>query len=286
MIICFCAEFFTTHYTLFMVIAGTTILGITCGLLGTFGLLKGHSLFGDAISHAALPGVACAFLLTHSKKPAILMAGGAITGALATLCLLVAQRFTRLKLDTLLGTVLSVFFGLGLIGMTLIQKLPLPNQAGLNKFIFGSAATLMPDDIYSMSLVSFIVIVCLTCTWKEACLVTFDTVFAQASGYHIAGFDCMLACLLILIIAVGLQTVGVILMSALLIAPAAAARQWTTQIRSMAACAACIGGVSCLLGACMSYHVEHIPTGPIIVVVVTSIAFVSLCITPSRIKTI
>lgn len=279
-------SFFATHYTLFMVIVGTTMLGATCGLLGTFGLLKGHSLFGDALSHAALPGVACAFLLTHSKNPAILMAGGAITGALATICLFIAQRFTRLKLDTLLGTLLSVFFGLGLIGMTVIQKLPLPNQAALNKFIFGSAATLMPQDVYCMAFVCFTVILCLACIWKEVCLATFDTVFAQAAGYRLACIDCMLACLLILLIAVGLQTVGVILMSALLIAPAAAARQWTTQIGSMAACAACIGGVSCLLGACMSYHVEHIPTGPIIVVVVTSIAFVSLCITPSRIKTV
>lgn len=282
--ICFLTEQFALHYTVCMVTIGTSILGITCGLLGTFGLLKGYSLFGDAISHAALPGVACAFLVTHTKDPALLMIGGAITGILATLLLAIAQQFTRLKLDTLLGITLSVFFGIGLIGMTMIQKLPLPNQAALNKFIFGSAATLLPQDIFWMLLVSCIIIMSLICMGKELSLVTFDAVFAQTIGYRIVLLDCMFTILLIMLIAIGLPTVGAILMSALLIAPAAAARQWTTQLHTMALCAACIGGFSSMLGACISSCHEHMPTGPVIVVLVTSIAFVSLCITPYRIR--
>lgn len=277
-------DLFAQHYTMCMVVMGTTIMGITCGLLGTFGLLKGYSLFGDALSHAALPGVAAAVLLNQSKDSGWLMVGGALTGALALCVVYIAQQFTRLKLDSLLGTLLSVFFGIGLIVMTVIQKLPVSHQAALNTFVLGNAATLMPQDIYCMVVVSLLIVACLCALWKELVLATFDTLFARAVGYRVLFFEGLLACLLIMLIAVGLQTVGVILMSALLIAPAAAARQWTTQIKPMALLAACIGGSSCMLGASISSLSEHMPTGPIIVVIVTSVAFISLCITPYRMR--
>jgi manganese/zinc/iron transport system permease protein len=277
-------EFFSVHYTLCMVIIGTTVLGITCGLLGTFGLLKGYSLCGDAISHAALPGVVGALLVMHTKKQLFLMIGGMITGSLAIFLVYIAQHYTRLKLDTLLGTVLSVFFGLGLIEMTIIQKLPLSHQAIVTTFIFGSAATLMPQDIYYMLLISCIIIMCLICLWKELLLITFDTVFARTVGYRLIVLDGLLMSLLIILIMIGLHTVGAILMSALLIAPAAAARQWTTQVSGMAQGAACVGGISCMLGTCISYYTTHVPTGPIIVVLVTSVAFISLYLAPVRIR--
>jgi len=278
------SELCIAHYTLFIVIIGTTILGISCGLLGTFGLLKGYSLCGDAISHAALPGIAGAFLLTHTKHPIPLMIGGAITSSIAMFLLNIAQRFTRLKLDTLLGILLSVFFGIGLVGMTIIQKLPLPNQAALTIFIFGSASTLMPQDIYCMLLVSCLIMIILACLWKELILTIFDPVFAQAAGYRLPLFDAIFSCLLILLITVGLHTMGAILMSALLIAPAAAARQLTTQILPMTLGAAFIGGACCLLGTCISYYSQHVPTGPIIVILSTGAAFISFSITRRRIK--
>lgn len=277
------ATLLTTHYTLFMVIIGTAILGTTCGLLGTFSVLRGNSLFGDAISHAALPGVACAFLLSASKNPAFLMLGGATSSIIATTIVLIARRYTRLKLDTLLGVSLAVFFGLGLVLMTIVQKLPLPHQSVLNKFIFGSAATLMPHDLYLMSTVSFMVILCVMLLWKELTISTFDASFAQATGYSTLTLDLILTTLLIVVITVGLQTVGVILMSALLIAPAAAARQITTRISSMALCAAGIGACASTLGTTISYNVEHLPTGPTIVVIVTLIACTSLCTSIRRV---
>ncbi|MBS1987077.1 metal ABC transporter permease [Candidatus Dependentiae bacterium] len=279
-----CIELCAHHYTMCMVIMGTTIMGATCGLLGTFGLLKGYSLFGDALSHAALPGVAVAVLLNQRKDSAWLMVGGALTGALALGIVYIAQQYTRLKLDSLLGTLLSVFFGIGLIVMTVIQKLSVSHQAALNTFVLGNAATLMPRDMYCIIVVSLLIIACLCALWKEFVLATFDTVFARAIGYRVLLFEGLLACLLIMLIAVGLQTVGVILMTALLIAPAAAARQWTARIKPMALTAACIGGSSCMLGAFISSAIEQVPTGPIIVVIVTSIAFISLCVTPYRVR--
>lgn len=278
-------DLITIHYTFCLVITGTAILGITCGLLGTFSLLRGQSLFGDAMSHATLPGVACAFLLTLNKSAAVLMLGGAVSATLAAFVLLYAQRSTRLKLDTLLGTLLSVFFGCGLIGMTMIQKLPLPHQSVLNKFIFGSASTLLPQDVYLMASVSAFVIACLAVTWKSLTIITFDAAYAHTTGYTPTMIDTMLTGLLILTIAVGLQTVGVILMSALLIAPAAAARQWTTTVARMAVCSAMLAVCATTSGVYISYIFHNIPTGPTIVVIISLIAFSSLYITPHRILT-
>lgn len=273
----------TNHYTLCIVMLGVMLLGVTCGLLGTLMFLRGNSLFADAISHAALPGVVAAFLLLHTKNSTLLMLGGVISSGIATLFLSFVRRYSRLKMDTLLGMILSIFFGFGLVLMTVAQKLPLPHQAVLNKYIFGMAATLMPYDIYVIASISFSIIIIVVSAWKEISLVLFDPIFAHTVGYNLALYDCMLLLLLILLIAVGLQTVGVILMSALLIAPAVAARQWTQRITSMAWCASIFGAFASLLGTYISYCVHNLPTGPVIVIIITAIACVSFCITPSRI---
>ncbi len=274
--------FFFQDYTLAIVILGTTILGITAGALGVFAFLRGQSLLGDAISHAALPGIACTFLLTHSTSPAVLLFGGAIAGGIGTMLVYVITHKTTLKNDAALGIVLSVFFGLGLVLLTIIQKQPIANQAILNKFLFGNAATLLLDDLYVMGSVSIIVLSCLVLLWPAFKVLTFDQGYARALGYPVALLDLVLTSLLVLSIVIGLQTVGVVLMSTMFIAPAAAARQWCSRLGSLVILAAVFGAVAGVIGSLISSRFDQLPTGPTIVVVVSSMVLFSLLCAPHR----
>ncbi len=270
------------HYTICIVILGTCLIGITAGIVGVFALLRKQSLLGDAISHAALPGIALAFLLTYSKNPVLLLAGGAISGCIGTACTIVITQTTRLKLDTTLGMILSVFFGCGLILITALQKLPIAEQGILTKFIFGNASTLLLSDICVVSTVCIIILGTLFLFWKEFSLISFDAQFAHTLGYPVMFLDCLLTGLLVLTICTGLQTIGVMLMSSMLIAPAAAARQWTNRLGSMIMLAATIGAGATLSGALISNCINHMPTGPTIVVLLSISVCISFCLAPQR----
>lgn len=274
----------TQNYTLSIVMLGVTMLGMTCGLVGTLLFLRGNSLCADALSHAALPGVVAAFLLMQTKQSPLVMVAGVISSGIAALFALLIQRNTTLKIDTVLALVLSVFFGAGLVLITVAQKVSMPNQTALNTYIFGAAATLMPYDICAIAVVSVGCLVCIMCFWKGLSLLVFDPVFAQTLGYNLMFYDVMLLLVLLLLIAVGLQTVGVILMSALLIAPAVAARQWTQRMPRMALCASFFGALASSIGTFISCYVHHLPTGPVIVITITAIACASFCLTPSRVS--
>lgn len=273
---------FWPDYTLRMVMSGTMLLGMTSGALGTFALLRRQSLLGDAISHAALPGIALMFLATHTKNPAILLSGGALSGGVGTLLILLVTHKTTIKKDAILGIVLSVFFGFGLVLLTLIQKLPIANQAVLNKFLFGNASTLLFEDIALIAGVSCVLLLLVGIFWKEFSLLAFDAPFAQTLGYRTAYIEILLTFLIVITIVIGLQTVGVVLMSSMLIAPAAAARQWTTRLSSMVILAGFFGALCGMSGAIVSSMYNRLPTGPTIVVIASMLVVVSLLFAPNR----
>ena len=275
------AELFN-DYTLRVVALGAASLGLVSGALGSFAVLRKQSLLGDAISHAALPGIAIAFLLTGSRQTLVLTIGAAIAGWIATLLVMSIVRTTRIKSDGALGLVLSVFFGCGLMLLTYIQKLPSASQAGLDKFLFGQAATLLERDVILIAaLGSFALVVMLLC-WKEFKLLSFDPDFAASLGINVRFADVLLTFVLVLAIITGLQTVGVVLMSAIIIAPAAAARQWTNRLGVMVTLAALFGAVAGASGAVLSSTVEHLPTGPMIVLCLSFVVIVSLLFAPAR----
>jgi manganese/zinc/iron transport system permease protein len=220
-------------YTLRTVALGSGALGIVSGALGSFAVLRRQSLVGDAISHAALPGIALAFLLTGSKTPLVLLIGAAIAGWIATLIVMGIVRMSRVKFDSALGLVLSVFFGFGLMLLTFIQRRPDASQAGLDKYLFGQAATLVVRDVVTMSIVGAIALLGMLLLWKEFKLLSFDADYGATIGYPMRLLDVVLTTLIVIAIVVGLQTVGVVLMSAMIVAPAAAARQWTDRLGVM-----------------------------------------------------
>lgn len=271
-------------YTLQLVIIGTTLLGITAGTLSSFVFLRKQSLLGDAISHAALPGIILACLVTGKKDPVTLMAGALIAGIVGTSFIRTVLAYTRIKTDTILGLVLSVFFGCGLVLISILKKYPALQAHSLQKFLFGNAASFTRNEIYLLALIAVLIITCIGLCWKEFKILSFDPDYAFNSGFSVRGIDILFTLILIITIIIGLQTVGVILMSTMLIAPGAAARQWTYRLESMAVLSGCFGAIACIAGSCMSSLYSHIPTGPTIVLVLSAIVFCSLVMAPRRNK--
>ena len=271
-----------SDYTLRTVALGTALLGAVSGALGPFAVLRRQSLLGDAISHAALPGIGLAFLITGSKLPLVLMIGAALTGWMATAMVMAVTTRSRIKYDSALGLGLSVFFGLGLVILTFIQKLPDARQAGLDAFLFGQAASLVERDVVTMGLLGGLVLLLVLLLWKEFKLLAFDLEFARSLFLPVRALDLVLTTLLVVAIVIGLQTVGVVLMSALIVAPAAAARQWTHRLGLMVVLSMSIGAIAGVSGALLSTGAMRLPTGPTIVLCVTAIVVASMLAAPGR----
>jgi manganese/zinc/iron transport system permease protein len=269
-------------YTLRTVALGAAVLGLVSGCLGAFALLRRQSLIGDAISHAALPGVVIAFMLTGVKGPAVLMAGAAVAGIAGVLLVIAITRSTRIKQDAALGIVLAVFFGFGLLLLTFVQRDPSARQAGLNHFLFGQAATLLVSDVLLMALFGGAALLVLLLCWKEFKLLSFDRDFGASLGFPMPLLEVLLTFLLVLAIVVGLQAVGVVLMSAMIVAPAAAARQWTDRLGGMVLLSGLFGSVAGVLGALISSLASGLSTGPVIVLCISAIAAFSLLFGRSR----
>ena len=269
-------------YTLRTVALGAATLGIVSGMLGSYAVLRKQSLLGDAMSHAALPGIALAFLFTGSKAPFVLLLGAALAGWVGTLLVMSIVKTTRIKNDSALGLILSVFFGFGLMLLTYIQRLPNATQAGLDKFLFGQAATLLVSDVIIMAALGALALLVMMVFWKEFKLLSFDPDFGATLGLPIRVLDVLLTTLLVVAIVIGLQTVGVVLMSAMVVAPAAAARQWTNRLGVMIGLAGLFGGLAGVSGAVISSSAAHLPTGPTIVLCVSTIVVASLLLAPNR----
>jgi manganese/zinc/iron transport system permease protein len=271
-----------SDYTLRTVILGTAILGMVNGALGCFAFLRRQSLLGDAIAHAALPGIALAFLLTGNKSTIVLILGAAFSGWIGMLLVMAVIQQTRIKEDTALGMMLSIFFGLGMVCLTFINRLPSASKAGLQKFLFGMAATMLESDVIAMAVLGIIALGFMVLFWKEFKLLSFNAEYGQTLGFPTRLLDIMLTALIVVAIVIGLEAVGVVLMSSLIVAPAASARQWTDRLNRMVVLAAVFGACSGIFGALLSGTISRLSTGPTIVLFATSIFLISFVFSPKR----
>lgn len=271
-----------TDYTLRNVALGSALLGIISGVLGCFAVLRRQGLLGDALSHAALPGICIAYLLTGSKAPLALLLGAGVAGCIGTLVIGRIVRDTRLSEDTALGIVLSVFFGVGILLLTFIAKRNDAQQAGLDRFLFGQAATLVTANVITMAVLGGVALLVVGLLYKEFKLLTFDPAFATSLGFNANWLGIALTSLIVVAVVIGLQTVGVVLMAAMLIGPAVAARQWTNSLRWMIVLAALFGAASGVSGALISVSEENLPTGPMIILSMTALVLVSLFFAPAN----
>lgn len=273
---------FALGHTAAMVALGAALLGLVAGVLGSFALLRRQSLLGDVLSHAALPGVCLGFMISGVRAPGPLMAGAFATGALAAVSVLVITRYARFKPDAAMAIVLSVFFGLGVVLLSVVQGQAGGAQAGLSVFLFGQAAAMLRADVQAMAAVAVVCLGLVAALWKEFALITFDRDMARAQGLPVALLDGVLTLMVALAIVVGLQIVGVVLMVAMLIAPAAAARQWTGRLGPMVWLAALFGVVSGVVGALISASARGLSTGPVVVLVACFLVAISILFAPRR----
>ena len=271
--------------TLRVVALGSAALGVVSGVLGSFAVLRRQSLLGDAVSHAALPGIALAFLL-FSQAPLVLILGATVAGWVATTCATQVVRHSSIPFDTALAGVLSVFFGFGLVLMSYVQRHASGGSAGLERYLFGQAATMLESDLHAIAGIGALAVVVLLAFWKEMKLLAFDPDYAATVGLPVRLLDMLLTTLLVLAIVIGLQSVGVVLMSAMVVAPAAAARQWTDRLGHMVVLAAVFGGASGVAGTlisdALSGHGRSVPTGPTIVLCASALVLVSLVVRSLR----
>jgi len=269
-------------YTIRNVALGAAILGVVSGALGSFAILRRQGLFGDALAHATLPGVCVAFILSEAKVPIVLLAGAALSAGLGALLILTIVGQTRLKQDAALGIVLSVFFGAGTVLITYIAGFGGGNQSGLDRFIFGQAATIVQGDVITMSILAFLVLFIVALLFKEFKLLSFDPAFAASLGFPIGKLNVLLTLLIVVAVVIGIQAVGVVLMAAMLIIPAAAARQWTDSLGKMILVSSLFGALSGVSGALISATGANLPTGPLIVLCATGLLVLSLILGRSQ----
>jgi len=274
-------------YNTRLVVICTMLLGCACGLMGGFLLLRKRSLMGDTLSHATLPGVGLAFMLAvalggDGKSLPFLLAGAAVTGVVGCWAVLLIRNHTRIKDDAAMGIVMSVFFGAGVAVLGLIQTMPEGSAAGLESFIYGKTASMVASDFKILVSVTVCVLICSLLLFKEFRLLCFDETFAAALGWPVKCLDVLLLALVTAVTVAGLQAVGLILIIAFLITPAAAARFWTNQLDRMLLLSALIGGASGWLGASLSAFFPRLPAGAVIVLVAAVCFIVSMLVGTER----
>ncbi|MEL6105165.1 MAG: iron chelate uptake ABC transporter family permease subunit [Planctomycetota bacterium] len=267
-------------YNTRVVIFGVGVLGAASGLVGSFMLLRKRALMGDALSHASLPGIGLAFLVGNalgydSRSEIILLLGATISGVLGVTVILVIRHQTRLKEDAAMGIVLSVFFGVGVALLTIIAQLA-GNTAGLEGFIYGKTASMRAADAQLIATASTICLVGCVLLHKELKLLCFDEGFAGSRGFPVVWLDIALMFMVVLVTIVGLEAVGLVLMIALLVIPAAAARFWTESLLRMMLCSALLGCVGSVAGGLASALLPNLPSGATIVLVCSLFFFFSM----------
>lgn len=264
------------------VVLGSILITASSAVVGCFSFLKKKALVGDAVAHSVLPGICLAFIIAGNKDPLIIILGAFTTGWLSLVLIDLIAEKTKIKEDSAIAIILSVFFGIGILLLTAIQHSGNAAQSGLESFLFGKAAALVGRDLIMFSIVAGIVLLTVVLFFKELKIIAFDEAFAKSIGLPVRFLNLLLTSLTVMAVVTGIQAVGVVLMAAILITPAAAARFWTDDLFKMTLIAAFIGALAGYAGAFVSYTASNMPTGPWIVMIVSVMAFLSFFIAPKR----
>ena len=252
------------------VVWGALLLGVTCGVLGTFIVLRRQSLLGDAIGHAVLPGVLVGFFFSwiitgHGRSTPAMLMGAMVAGLLAAALIGWLRQTTVLKTAECMGVVFTGFYGIGIVLMKMLQTTPAGGQAGLEKFLFGQIAGISLADVQLMAIVAAIALGCVLVFWRKLAISSFDEQFAQSVGIGVRLIEHLLTALLTVAIVISIQAVGVVLVSAMLITPAATAYLLTDRLYKMAILAGLFGAAAGFVGAILSLLGPTLPTGSFMV---------------------
>lgn len=270
-----------------VVLLGTLFLGLASGTVGAFALLRKRSLVADALSHATLPGIGLAFVIAFAlgaqgRTLPVLMLGATVSGVIGVLCVHAITRWSRLTEDTAIAIVLSVFFGAGIVVLSVVQGLSAGNQGGIKSFIYGQTAAMSVADAGFMAGIALLAAVIGVLLLKEFTVVSFDEGFARSSGWPVSTVDLLGMALIVLVTVAGLQAVGLLLIVAMIIVPPAAARFWSDRVGPFVLLSAVLGAMSGLLGAVVSSVLPRKPAGAVIVLAAGALFLISLLFAPRR----
>lgn len=278
---------FDAGYNTAIVMVATILLGASCGVVGTFAMLRRRALVADAVSHATLPGICIAFIVAAAlggpaRSLPVLLLGASISSIFGVVCIQWIVRFSRLREDAAIGIVLSVFFAVGVVLLSVIQTMGAGQQAGLKTYIYGQAAAMTRGDATLLAGVAGAGVAMAALFFKEFRVLCFDEGFAGVVGYPIHRLDLLMLSLIVLVTVAGLQAVGLLLVVAMLIIPSVAARFWTDQMVWVVVVAGSMGATSGYVGTAVSAILPRAPTGAVIVMCAGSFFLVSLLIAPRR----
>jgi manganese/iron transport system permease protein len=252
-------------------LAASSLVGLICAVVGTYVVLKGISFIGDGISHAAFPGIVAAFIL---QGPYYL--GAAVAAVGTALAIGFVSRRGFLRMDTAIGVLFAGTFALGVFMFSLIQGY----VADLFSFLFGNVLAISPTDLVALAILGSLVLGAVAVLWKELLYATFDPLGAQASGIRVGLLEYVFLTIVALAIVVSLQAVGIILVVAMLVTPAASAQLLTSRFASMMRIAVLIGVGSAIAGLYLSYWLD-VASGATIVLTQTTVFFAALVLGPS-----
>lgn len=261
------------------ILVGTVLLGFSAGSIGVFATQRKQALIGDALSHATLPGVVLAFMLFNTRSIEVLLLGAAFAAVISMLLIELIKRYSNVKFDASMALILSSFFGLGNVLLNLLEG---SNQAGLSKFIFGEAATMLEKDVLIIGIASVVSILLVVIFWRHIKLYIFNDEFYNTLGFKPIIVRSLLTFLTVLVVVISIRAIGVILMSALLIAPAVTARLWSNRFSINFILAGIFGALSAAIGTYFSFRIGGLPTGPIIVVVLSIVLIFTLLFSPKK----
>ena len=272
-----------TQYSFVVVAIGTMLLAMATGIIGTISILKGQSLIGDAVGHAALPGIILAFMISGKKSSLLLMVGAIIAGVVAFILIQTISEISKIEADTAMAIILSAMFGLGMVLKSYIQgnaKYSKASQSGLASYIFGQAAYILREDVIIIFTVSLISLVLFIIFYKEIKVYVFDAVYAYTIGIDSKLLSLLIMIMTMILIAAGLKAVGAILISSMLITPAITGLQWSNKYEIVLVIAAVMGAVSAFIGTLLSTIVKGFSTGPSIILIMSLLALLSVLFSP------
>lgn len=280
-------EFLTT-YGYRITLIGTVIIGSCSGAMGCFLYLRKQSLLSDVVGHSAIFGVMTAFVVAQAildidgRSMAVLTVGALISSIMSVFLSDLIGRYTKLGQDAAMSICLALFYGLGITALYMITHSTIRNRGGIKDYMFGSTSSLTWNDIVTMFWLAVVVLGLILLLWKELKLFIFDPVQAEGMGFSSRILSPMLLALATISIVIGVKAVGLILMVAFAIMPAAAARQWCKTLPKMVLLAGCFGAFAAMSGVYLAINLGNVPSGPMTVVVLFAVFVFSLIAPPER----
>jgi manganese/zinc/iron transport system permease protein len=265
----------SADFSIVLLFFGVTLISVTAGIIGYFNFLQKKSLIGDAVAHAVLPGIVLAFLFSGVRESWILLIGAIIAGFLALTAISFLLKHTKLKQDSVIALVMITFFSLGLTVLSFVQLKPLGNQAGLTDFLFGKIAALSQNDLIFFSVLCSIILSAVFVGFKIIFGFAFDSSFMLFKGFSGNTWSFFMNVITIIVVSIGIQAVGVVLMSALLILPVTTAKLLTNNRNKLIVWTVCFALFGATLGTFISLYLSQLPTGPLISMILCTTLFIT-----------